>query len=108
MEKKKKIFLIIPIVVGIVAILLGLFFIFFMSGNDSFYGNANSISGAISRLGTSKYGADFYNDIYEATAFTGNATSAIYHIICYSMGALFIMGGLIDICYFIPKLSKKE
>lgn len=108
MKKKNNRLPVIAIIVGIISILLGLYFILFASVNDGFYGNKNSSYGAISKLGTSKFGADFYTEIYEATAFTGNAISAIYHILCYGMGAFFIMGGIIDICCFIPKLSNKE
>jgi len=108
MEKKKKILSLIAIGVGIIAILLGIYFLFVVAEDDDFYGTIYSYNGAISKLGTMKFGADFYTEVYKAAAFSGNAISGIYHVVCYAIGAFFIMGGIIDICCFIPKILKEE
>ncbi len=60
--------------------------------------------GKLTHLGSAEFGADFYTDIYEATAFGGNALKAILDILSVAIPALFILGGVLVICLSVRRL----
>ena len=90
--------------VGIVAILVGLVFLFGFK-DKIFYGSASSSSGGTTRLGTAVFGADFYTDIYKSTTFAGNAVKGVYELLSTCFGMLFLLLGAADLCFFGSKLS---
>lgn len=59
--------------------------------------------GKLTHLGSVEFGADFYTDIYEATAFSGNALKAILDILSIAIPALFILGGVLIICFSVRR-----
>lgn len=59
--------------------------------------------GEMTHLGSAEFGADFYTDIYEATAFSGNALKAILDILSIAIPALFILGGVLIICFSVRR-----
>ena len=90
--------------VGIVAILVGLVFLFGFK-DEIFYGSASSSSGGTTRLGTAAFGADFYTDIYKSTTFAGNAVKGVYELLSTCFGVLFILLGAVDLCAFGSRLA---
>ena len=90
--------------VGIVAILVGLVFLFGFK-DEIFYGSASSSSGGTTRLGTAAFGADFYTDIYKSTTFAGNAVKGVYELLSTCFGVLFILLGAVDLCAFGSRLT---
>ena len=90
--------------VGIVAILVGLVFLFGFK-DEIFYGSASSSSGGTTRLGTAAFGADFYTDIYKSTTFAGNAVKGVYELMSTCFGVLFILLGAVDLCAFGSRLT---
>lgn len=93
--------------VGIIAILVGLAFLFGFK-DEIFYGSASSASGGTTRLGTAAFGADFYTDIYKSTTFAGNAVKGVYELLSTCFGALFLLLGAADLCFFGSRLSRAE
>lgn len=89
------IFPIIGVVVGIAFIAVGLF-VSSMAQDATFY--STSYGGDTTHLGHKEYGADFYSDSYEATAFCGNALKNIFDLLSFSIPAFFILAGLLTIC----------
>lgn len=59
--------------------------------------------GKLTHLGSVEFGADFYTDIYEATAFSRNALKAILDILSIAIPALFILGGVLIICFSVRR-----
>lgn len=59
--------------------------------------------GKLTHLGSVEFGADFYTDIYEATAFSGNALKAILDILSIAIPALFILGGVLITCFSVRR-----
>ena len=90
--------------VGIVAILVGLVFLFGFK-DEIFYGSASSSYGGTTRLGTAAFGADFYTDIYKSTTFAGNAVKGVYELMSTCFGVLFILLGAVDLCAFGSRLA---
>ena len=90
--------------VGIVAILVGLVFLFGFK-DEIFYGSASSSYGGTTRLGTAAFGADFYTDIYKSTTFAGNAVKGVYELMSTCFGVLFILLGAVDLCAFGSRLT---
>ena len=88
--------------VGIVAILVGLAFLFGFK-DEIFYGSASSASGGTTRLGTAAFGAD-----YKSTTFAGNAVKGVYELLSTCFGALFLLLGAADLCFFGSRLSRTE
>ena len=79
----------------------------FRSYKDTvFYGSPDSFSGGTLHLGTAKFGADFYTEIYESTTFAGNAVKGVYELLGAAFGMLFILIGAIDVCVFGVKLAE--
>ena len=90
--------------VGIVAILVGLVFLFGFK-DEIFYGSASSSYGGTTRLGTAAFGADFYTDIYKSATFAGNAVKGVYELLSTCFGVLFILLGAVDLCAFGSRLT---
>lgn len=109
LREKKNLWPLCGMAVGVLAILIGLIFLFGFK-DEIFYGSADSLYGGTTRLGTATYGADFYTDIYESTTFAGNAVKGVYEMLSTCFGMLFFLVGAIDICAFGSKLtmSKEE
>ena len=59
--------------------------------------------GETTHLGSVEFGADFYTEIYGATAFSGNALKAILDILSITIPALFILGGVLIICFSVRR-----
>lgn len=93
------------IAVGVICIIVGVIFLFGFK-DKPFYGVSED-SGTI-RLGTAKFGADFYTEIYESTTFAANAVKGVYEMLSTCFGALFVLAGAIDVCVFGSKLPGKE
>lgn len=103
-KDKKALFLKAGFVVGVLAILVGIYFM--VTYKDTvFYGSPSSSSGGTLHLGTAKFGADFYTEIYESTTFAGNAVKGVYELLGAAFGMLFILIGAIDVCVFGVKLA---
>lgn len=49
--------------------------------------------GNLTRLGELTFGTDYYTDMYEATAFTGNVLKAIFDLAAFALPAAFKLGG---------------
>lgn len=49
--------------------------------------------GNLTRLGEFTFGTDYYTDMYEATAFTGNVLKAIFDLAAFALPAAFKLGG---------------
>ena len=77
---KKQLWLKAGFVVGVLAILIGIYFMGTYK-DTVFYGSPDSSYGGTLHLGTAKFGADFYTEIYESTTFAGNAVKlSLIHI----------------------------
>ena len=102
---KKQLWLKAGFVVGVLAILIGIYFMGTYK-DTVFYGSPDSFSGGTLHLGTAKFGADFYTEIYESTTFAGNAVKGVYELLGAAFGMLFILIGAIDVCVFGVKLAE--
>ena len=91
---KKKIFCILGIICGLVICILGFVI------TDEFYGYDPDIY--------NRYGADFYTDIYQATASAAVNVDRLGEMISAAFCYLLLAIGLTDICYFGHNLLKKE
>lgn len=86
---------VIGMVIGAAFVAAGLC-VFSMAQDATFY--SNSYGGDVTHLGSKEYGADFYSDSYEATAFSGNALKNIFDLLSFSIPAFFVLTGLLTIC----------
>lgn len=107
LKERRNIWPLCGMAVGILAVLIGLIFLFGFK-DEIFYGSADSIYGGTTRLGTATFGADFYTEIYESTTFAGNAVKGVYELLSTCFGMLFLLMGAIDICAFGSKLTAAE
>lgn len=96
---KKDIWSIVGIILGFVAIIAGIIFLFGFK-DETFLG-------IYSHLGTSEFGGDFYTYSYRATAFAANAVAGVYEMLSTCFGVLFILFGLFDICFFGSRMLAK-
>lgn len=103
--EKKNVWIKAGLAVGVVCIIVGVIFLFGFK-DKPFYGVSED-SGTI-RLGTAKFGADFYTEIYESTTFAANAVKGVYEMLSTCFGALFVLAGAIDVCVFGSKLPGRE
>ncbi len=91
----KKTFAILGMICGLIICIMGI-----TAMDDLYWGNyVDSYN---------LYGADFYTDVYEATAAAANNVDNIGDAFAEGIGYLLIAVGLSDICYFGTKLGKKE
>ena len=107
LKGRKNPWLLAGMAVGIIAILVGLAFLFGFK-DEIFYGSSSSASGGTTRLGTAAFGADFYTDIYKSTTFAGNAVKGVYELLSTCFGMLFLLLGAADLCFFGSRLPQVE
>ena len=86
---------IIGIVCGVVIIILG---IIMLTQGD--IGSVRSTS--------TSFGADFYTEVYQATAVAGRNVKELGELIAKGFGFLLLAIGLTDICLFGTKIAAKE
>ena len=104
-KDKKRLWLRAGFIAGVLAMLAGIYFL--AAYKDTvFYGSPDSVYGGTLHLGTAKFGADFYTEIYESTTFAGNAVKGVYELLGRAFGVLFILLGAIDACAFGVKLAE--
>lgn len=95
--KKCSIWNYIGLIIGILAIVVGIVFLFAF--------REKAFLGSYIRLGTSSFGGDFYTYSYRATAFAANAIAGVYEMLATCFGVLFILIGCIDISFFGLRIS---
>ena len=102
MENQDNIWYKVGIVVGIICVLLGCYFVFELSTQtQGFYGRLYDVS----------FGGDYYTESHKAMTYTGNAVAALYRITCYGIGALLCaVGSITSVCCAakIEPILKKE
>lgn len=80
--------------------------VFSMAQDATFY--STSYGGDVTHLGSKEYGADFYTDSYEATAFSGNALKNVFDLLSFSITAFFVLSGLLTICASLHVLLSSQ
>ena len=95
LKDKRNIWHIIAMLAGVVAIIVGVWFL-----DRKFY--------SVSMLDELKFGADFYTEMYNASRRIHGVVGHINDLIEYvkkGIGFAFIFGGIADICFFGSKLN---
>lgn len=64
-----------------------------IAADVKFYHSADIYGGYLTRLREVTFGTDYYTDMYEATAFTGNVLKAIFDLMGLALPAAFKLGG---------------
>lgn len=96
---------IIGMAIGAAFVAAGLY-VFSIAQDATFY--SNSYGGDVIHLGSKEYGADFYTDSYEATAFSGNALKNVFDLLSFSVPAFFVLSGLLTICASLHVLLSSQ
>ena len=92
LENKKDIWYIIAMLVGVVAIVIGIWFL-----QRELY--------SLHSLADITFGGDFYTEIYKASCRVYDVASNINDLVKKGIGFSFIFGGIIDICVFGSKIN---
>lgn len=87
---------VIGVVLGIAFVATGLY-LEEVVANVEFYPAGAFGVGNLTHLGQVEFGADFYTEIYTATAFTGNVLKALFDIVAFAIPKAFELTGVLVI-----------
>ena len=107
---KSKLRRVLLVLLAILGIVLGIAFIVTgvqignIAAEAEFYPAGAFGVGNLTHLGEAEFGADFYTEIYTATAFTGNVLKSIFDILALAVPTAFELGGALIILLSLSKI----